>query len=73
MLEEFPHMKLEIIDVTQATEVSGQLSVFTIPTIITFFDGKETFRASRSFAISQLRDAIQRPYHIFFPENKFPV
>jgi len=50
----------------EAKEIAGQLSVFTVPTILIFFDGKELIRTSRNISIEQLRGQIRRYYQLIF-------
>lgn len=67
MLEnEFPKMEFNYIDLDEAKEIAGQLSVFSVPTILIYFDGKETIRASRNVNIEVLRDQINRYYKMLF-------
>lgn len=63
---DFPEMNFRYIDVEQSPELAAEFSVFTIPTLIVFFEGKEYFRKSRVFGIQELSDAISRPYNLLF-------
>lgn len=54
------------VDISLTPEISAQNSVFTIPTLIVFFDGKETIRKSRHIGVDELKDSIKRPYEILF-------
>jgi len=60
--EQFPKMKMLFVDTNLQPEIAGQHQVFTAPTLLVFFEGKEHFRFSRSVSIEQLRQAIERPY-----------
>ncbi len=62
----FPKIKAIYIDISEIPEISAQNSVFTIPTIIVYLAGKETFRKSRHLGVEELKDAIKRPYQIMF-------
>ena len=62
----FPKMKMFYADTVKIPEIAGQNNVFTVPTIICFFGGKETFRKSRNIGIKELEDHIQRPYNMVF-------
>jgi len=48
--------------------VAGQHRVFAAPTILVFFDGRETIRKSRNIGIDELRREIERPYSMIFSE-----
>lgn len=67
MLEkDFPKIEFYYVDLNEAKEIAGQLSVFAVPTIIIFFDGKEMIRASRNISIEQLNEQIKRYYNMIF-------
>jgi len=63
---DFPKMHFSYIDLNVAKEISGQLSVFSVPTILVYFEGKETIRASRSAHLEELRGQIDRYYKMIF-------
>jgi thioredoxin-like negative regulator of GroEL len=63
---EFPQLKFFYVDLNEAKEIAGQLSVFTVPTILIFFNGKELIRTSRNISIEQLREQIKRYYQLIF-------
>ena len=60
----YPKLHWLDINLSQSLEISGQLQVFSIPTVIVYFSGKETIRKTRNFSISELLDSIERPYKI---------
>jgi thioredoxin-like negative regulator of GroEL len=66
--EQFPRMEMGYIDTDKSPELSGQHRVFTIPTILIFFQGKEQHRFSRNISLHQLEAAIWRPYGLIFGE-----
>lgn len=63
---EFPEMTFAYVDSEVYPEISAQHNVFTAPTLLVFFAGKETVRKSRHIGIDELREAIQRPYRLMF-------
>ena len=65
---EFPQLKFFYIDLNDAKEITGQLSVFTVPTILVFLDGKELIRTSRNISIEQLKEQIKRYYQLIFSD-----
>jgi thioredoxin 1 len=65
--EEFPRILWRKIDVRQEREWAAQNGVFSVPTLICYFDGREGARLVRTFSLQQLRDALERPYQILFP------
>lgn len=64
--EKYPDIALYYIDCTALPEVAARFSVFAVPTLLVYFDGKETIRKSRYLGIDELDDAIRRPFQIFF-------
>jgi thioredoxin 1 len=68
LADQFPEMELRYIDTDKSPLLSGQYSVFTIPTILIFFDGKEQARLSRNISLHQLTETIARPYSLIFGE-----
>jgi thioredoxin-like negative regulator of GroEL len=62
----FTQIQFCYIDLNEAKEISGQLSVFSVPTILVYFDGKETIRVSRNIHISELQNQISRYYNLIF-------
>jgi thioredoxin-like negative regulator of GroEL len=62
----FPEMNFCYVDLNEAKEISGQLSVFSVPTILVFFESKETIRVSRNVHIEELKEQIERYYKIIF-------
>jgi len=64
--EQFPRMRMGYIDTDKSPVLSGQHRVFTIPTILIFFQGREQQRFSRNISLHQMEAAIERPYRIIF-------
>jgi thioredoxin 1 len=66
MNEEFPKMKLFYIDIEALPELRGQLSVYSVPAILGYFQGKELIREARNFGIMELASKIDRYYGMLF-------
>src|SRR6056297_193247 len=62
----FPKMKMFYCDTELYPEIAAQNSIFTVPTIIIYFDEKEFFRKSRNIGLQELKDDLERPYNIIF-------
>lgn len=62
----FPRMAFVYSDVAQAPEVAAQMGVLTVPTLVVYFDGRESVRLVRNFSIGELAAAIERPYSMIF-------
>lgn len=60
----YPEIHNCYVDTTVTPEISGQYSVFAVPTIILFLDGKEFVRKSRNFSPAELIEEVRRPWEI---------
>lgn len=66
--KQFPLMESFYVDIEKSPVISGQFRVFTIPTILIYFDGKEQVRFSRNISMFQLEESITRPYQLVFED-----
>ncbi|MEN8124307.1 MAG: thioredoxin family protein [Bacteroidota bacterium] len=62
----YPKIPFYFVDMNITPEISAKNSVFVEPTILVFFDGKETIRKSRNISIPDLSGSIERIYKIAF-------
>ncbi|MGD8589828.1 MAG: thioredoxin family protein [Chromatiales bacterium] len=63
--QDFPRLLLGEVDCAVSAELAAQQTVFTIPTLIVYFDGREAIRKVRSFSLGELAAELARPYGIF--------
>jgi len=66
MLKEFPEVPSYYVNLDDIPEASGQLSIFTIPAILVYAEGKEVVREARYISVEDLADKIRRPYGFLF-------
>ena len=45
-------------------EITSHFTVFSIPTMLVFFDKKEFFRRGRNMSVSVFMEEIKRPYNL---------
>jgi thiol-disulfide isomerase/thioredoxin len=64
--EAFPKMKMVFVESDKLPELAAQHLVFTAPTVVVFFAGRETIRKSRAFGVDELRSEIERSYSLMF-------
>lgn len=64
--EKFPKMRMYYCDTIIQSEVAAQNRVFAVPTVLVFFDGRETFRFSRNIGLGELEQSVARPYSMIF-------
>jgi len=51
-------------DIALTPEIAAQFQVFSAPTIIVFFEGKEFIRKGRAMSVDALLQEIKRPYEL---------
>lgn len=64
--DKFPKIPFYFVDMDLTPTIPAQYSVFVEPTIIVFFDGRETIRKSRLISIPELSQNIERIYSLAF-------
>ena len=62
----FSKAKLIYCNTEKTAEVAAQNRIFTVPSILIFVDGKESYRLSRNISIPVLSQTISRPYQMMF-------
>ncbi|MFL2060518.1 thioredoxin family protein [Marinilactibacillus psychrotolerans] len=60
MLEEFPEIKPMQVSADDVPEVAGEYTVFTVPALLLFIEGKEMFREARFVVMDDLHDKFER-------------
>lgn len=66
LADSFPKIKLISADLNNNAKIAAHFNAFVEPTILIFFEGKETIRRSRNISIFELEEAIKRPYQLIF-------
>lgn len=62
MLDAYPEIKAARVYLDEITEAAGAFSIFTMPCILAYMDGKEIIREARYISMDQLEDKIARYY-----------
>jgi thioredoxin-like negative regulator of GroEL len=60
----FDKFEIVSIDTSIEQEVAAHFSVFAIPTVLVFLDGREFLRKSRHMSVGEVVNEIKRPYEI---------
>jgi len=68
LMENYPKIANYYLDTQKVPMAAGQLSVFSIPTVILFVQGKEHFRLVRTFGLQEINDKIDKVYRHFDSE-----
>jgi len=64
--DQFAEIQFLEINVQMLPEARGYFNVFVIPTILAYFDGRETIRHARHISVSQLAGELNRIYKLMF-------
>lgn len=64
--QSFPGIEFREINVEENPEITASASVYSAPSIIVYFEGKESLRESRYLSVSQLEEKIDRYYRMLF-------
>jgi thioredoxin 1 len=62
----FNKLKFILVNAEQSAETSAYFGIFSSPTLLVFFEGKEYIRESKNISISELHDKIDRYYKMIF-------
>ncbi len=65
LLQDYPLVESLYINTAEIPAVSGEFSVFTIPTVMLFVQGKEQFRLARTFGLTEIKEKLDRVYAHF--------
>lgn len=62
----FPQVMLYYVNTKEHPDMAGQFSVFAVPTIVVFFDGREYIRESRHVNLSTFRERLGKLYRVYY-------
>lgn len=66
MIIKFPKVKISKVQIDNFTEAAGQYSIFTLPAILVYIEGKEIIREARFISVGMLEESIERYYELLF-------
>jgi len=69
LTESYPQLSSYYVDLDSVPEAAGTFSIFTIPAVLVYANGKETVREARYFSIYELEERIERYYRMLFSEG----
>ena len=64
VIKKFPKFKLYEVKTDIYKELTSQFTVFSIPTVLIFFDRKEFKRYGRNISIPLFIEELERPYNL---------
>ncbi|MEI4831757.1 thioredoxin family protein [Bacillus sp. FJAT-53711] len=59
LLETYPNVEKIVVSLEDMREISAQYLVFTAPTVLLFYDGKEIVRESRFISLENINRILQ--------------
>ncbi|WP_330949351.1 thioredoxin family protein [Virgibacillus sp. MG-45] len=63
LMEQFPQIQLGHIDAHEVEAVAGRFSIFTVPVLLLFVEGKEFIREARIVHMDLLEEKLKKVYH----------
>ncbi len=66
LLGKYPEISSYFVDVNKYPDIAAACSIFTIPGILFFIEGKEFIREARHISIVKLEEKIDRYYAMLF-------
>lgn len=64
LLKSFPEIKSAFVDIADAPGLASSLSIFTVPVLLLFIDGKEVIRNARFINMNDLEYNIEKYYNL---------
>lgn len=65
VMESFPHIQLGHINADTVEEIAGKFSIFTIPVLLLFVEGKEYLREARIVHLDLFTQKIHKIYELY--------
>ncbi|MED1602760.1 thioredoxin family protein [Alkalihalophilus marmarensis] len=65
VLSQFSLINQGYINADQLEEIAGRLSIFTVPVLLLFIDGKETIREARFVPIETFEEKVRKVYQLY--------
>jgi len=63
LLDHYPEIKLGHIDAAETEAVAGMFSIFTVPVLLLFVEGKEYLREARMVHLDLFEEKVDKIYH----------
>ncbi|WP_077619310.1 thioredoxin family protein [Bacillus sinesaloumensis] len=62
VMEDFPTIQLGYINADHVEEIAGYFSIFTVPVLLLFVEGKEFLREARFVPMEPFKEKIEKIY-----------
>lgn len=68
-MSDFPRIQTRFADADAIPELAGLLSIFTVPVLVLFADGKEVLREARFVHLDEFRRKIDKIQEGFYSSD----
>ncbi|TDL31917.1 thioredoxin [Jeotgalibacillus sp. S-D1] len=65
MMIRFPEIEFGHVNADEIEAIAGHFSIFTVPVLLLFGDGKELVREARFVHVDELEDKLEKIYSLF--------
>lgn len=65
VMMDFPLIQLGYINADDVEEIAGHFSIFTVPVLLLFADGKELWREARFVHLQPFKEKVKKVYDIY--------
>lgn len=62
LFKNYPEIQTATVDADKTPEFSGQYTIFAVPALLLFYDGKEYLREARIVPMQQFNEKVNRIY-----------
>lgn len=66
LLNKFPNIKNCKVDIEKIPEVAGELTIFTVPVIVFFYEEKEILRQGKFIDFKDLNNKLEKYYNLIY-------
>lgn len=64
-MKDFPQIQTRTVNAEEIPEIAGYFSIFTVPVLILFADGKEMLREARFVHVEEFKLKVSKIYEGF--------
>lgn len=64
MLADFPEIQMSHINADEVPDIAGHFSIFTVPVLLLFVEGKEIIREARFVQMDTLESQVSKIYEL---------
>lgn len=73
VMHDFPRIQTSLANAEDIPELVGFLSIFTVPVLILFADGKEMLREARIVHVEEFKRKIGKIYEAFYSSDQWRI